>query len=69
MNLLHDIRNQITSLIATELAKSGISEEILLTQPVNSDFGDLTLPCHRFSKVMRKPPQTIAADLENISAR
>ena len=63
MNLLHDIRNQITSLIAAELAKSGISEEIFLTPPVNSDFGDLTLPCHRFSKVMRKSPQAIATDL------
>ncbi len=63
MNLLFDIRKQITSVIAAELAKSGITEEIFLTPPINYDFGDLTLPCYRFSKVMRKAPQAIAAEL------
>lgn len=40
----------------------------LFEVPANSDMGDLSLPCFKLSKLMRKAPQQIAEDLKSACA-
>lgn len=55
-------KQKLAALVAIE----GVSaDEIynLLAVPADSAMGDYALPCFRFSKALRKPPQAIAAEL------
>lgn len=61
-HLLAEIRAEIVARIAAALAAREVGEEVLLTPPVNADFGDLALPCHRFARALRKTPQAIASE-------
>ena len=63
VNLLAQIRAELAAPITAYLFARGVTEEVLLSPPVNADFGDLALPCHRFAKALRKAPQAIAAEL------
>ena len=39
----------------------------LLETPKNADMGDIAFPCFKLSKLLRKAPNAIAAELKEIS--
>lgn len=56
-------------LLASRIAQTltGVSEEdiqILLEYPPNPEMGDISLPCFKLSKTLRKSPQAIADELK-----
>lgn len=57
-------REEIGKIIGGQL--EGISEEEVLELieiPQDSNMGDYAFPCFRLAKIMKKPPQSIAADI------
>ncbi|MBR1747104.1 MAG: arginine--tRNA ligase [Clostridia bacterium] len=57
-----ELKRELSRVIPVE----GLSEEdvySLMTAPPDLKMGDLTLPCFRLAKTLRKSPQVIAADL------
>ncbi|HHT48835.1 MAG TPA: arginine--tRNA ligase [Firmicutes bacterium] len=62
-----DYKSIIAELVEAVVSGDGINRENiygLLEYPPDSDLGDLALPCFKLSKVLRKAPQLIAAELE-----
>jgi arginyl-tRNA synthetase len=45
------------------LTAAGATPELVLTVPTREGAGDLALPCHKYSKALRKAPQVIATEL------
>lgn len=59
-----DYASLLASLVATALEGVEASEIEAMTEvPPNPDMGDLSLPCFKLSKVLRKAPQHIADEL------
>jgi len=59
-NIKHELAKKIASLIP-DMDTQGVEQ--LLEVPPNRELGDLSLPCFRLSKLLRKPPHKIADEL------
>jgi arginyl-tRNA synthetase len=66
---MHNLKHEIAAHLAKGL--EGVDAEQLATlmeYPPNADMGDLSLPCFRLSKMLRKAPQAIAEELNGLLA-
>ncbi|GJM74269.1 hypothetical protein HMSSN036_64850 [Paenibacillus macerans] len=58
-------RKMTAGLVAQSLAGIAAEEiEAMLEYPPEEEMGDLSLPCFKLSKQLRKPPQEIAQELK-----
>lgn len=62
-----DFRSELETLVASYLADQGVSPEtspdLALETPPDPEMGDLAVPCFPLARVLRRPPNTIAADV------
>ena len=60
-DLMRALHNEIVPKISPVMEKLGLNENLWLSSIGNStdkSHGDITLPCHAFSKILRKSPTT-----------
>jgi len=62
------IKNRIASAVSTALGGAVSPEEVfaVIEAPADPKNGDLAMPCFRFSRVLRKAPPAIAAELAGV---
>lgn len=58
-----DYKNEIARLIAEKAGLDCAQAEEFIEVPPYPDMGDFALPCFKLAKLMRRPPQAIAASL------
>ena len=67
-DLMRALHNEIVPKISPVMEKLGLNENLWLSSIGNStdkSHGDITLPCHAFSKILRKSPNDIATEIAN----
>ena len=67
-DLMRALHNEIVPKISPVMEKLGLNENLWLNSIGNStdkSHGDITLPCHVFSKILRKSPNDIATEIAN----
>ncbi len=67
-DLMRALHNEIAPKISPVMEKLGLNENLWLSSIGNStdkSHGDITLPCHAFSKILRKSPNDIATEIAN----
>ena len=62
-DLFADLVAELQAPIDAWLVAAGATPELSLTVPTREGAGDLALPCHKYSKALRKAPQVIATEL------
>ena len=71
-DLMRALRNEIVSKLSVTMDKLDLNETKwldLLGTSTDKIHGDVTLPCHSFSKILRKSPNDIAIEIaENIDS-
>ncbi len=60
---IHDIWNELRTVIAEALAAVGINEPVEMVEPPNPEMGHLGFPVMSFAKTLRKAPQLIANEV------
>jgi arginyl-tRNA synthetase len=63
IDLYADIVQSIAAPLEEWLLQQGAEPELKLAPPTREGAGDLAVPCHRYAKALRKPPQAIAEQL------
>lgn len=67
-DLMRALHNEIVPKISPVMEKLGLNENLWLSSIGNStdkSHGDITLPCHAFSKILRNSPNDIATEIAN----
>ena len=71
-DLMRALRNEIVSKLSVTMDKLDLNETKwldLLGTSTDKIHGDVTLPCHSFSKILRKSPNDIAIEIaENLES-
>ena len=67
---MDSIKNKIATAVSDALGAAASAEEVFSAFEIPSDAknGDLAMPCFRFSRVLRKAPPAIAAELKELFA-
>lgn len=63
---MEQIKAELASQVATLL--EGVAAEdiaVIMEYPPNEEMGDISLPCFKLSRQLRKSPQTIASELKD----
>lgn len=66
-DLYAEIVTRIAAPLEQWLREQGAVPEQGLAPPTREDAGDLSMPCHRYAKALRKAPQAIASDLAEVA--
>lgn len=67
-DLYAEIVESIAAPLNAWLAERGALDAAQLAPPTREGAGDLAMACHRYSRVFRKAPQMIAAELAEVAA-
>lgn len=67
-DLMKELHNEIVPKLSTAMVKLGLNENQWLNSlgsSTDKTHGDITLPCHTLSKILRKSPNDIAIEIAN----
>lgn len=67
-DLMKELHNEIVPKLSTAMMKLGLNENQWLNSlgsSTDKTHGDITLPCHTLSKILRKSPNDIAIEIAN----
>ena len=67
-DLMRELHNEIVPKLSTAMAKLGLNDNQWLSSlgsSTDKTHGDITLPCHTLSKILRKSPNDIAIEIAN----
>ena len=67
-DLMRELHNEIVPKLSTAMVKLGLNDNQWLSSlgsSTDKTHGDITLPCHTLSKILRKSPNDIAIDIAN----
>ena len=65
---MRELHNEIVPKLSTAMVKLGLNDNQWLSSlgsSTDKTHGDITLPCHTLSKILRKSPNDIAIDIAN----
>lgn len=65
---MRELHNEIVPKLSTAMAKLGLNDNQWLSSlgsSTDKTHGDITLPCHTLSKILRKSPNDIAIEIAN----
>ena len=67
-DLMRELHNEIVPKLSTAMVKLGLNDNQWLSSlgsSTDKTHGDITLPCHTLSKILRKSPNDIAIEIAN----
>ena len=67
-DLMRELHNEIVPKLSTAMVKLGLNDNQWLSSlgsSTDKTHGDITLPCHPLSKILRKSPNDIAIEIAN----